>query len=160
MTCSSCGYMMGPFDKNCPRCQNLPRTAPPPPQTPLPEPPAAPAATEPVPTVSVSRSASPLSIAASVICGILCVIGILLIIIGGIEYSRRKDPIYNMNTILHAQAIGGNYIGPGETEADHQIAQIQSKGVEEQSIKIMASGGAFCLPMVLLATFSIRKRKH
>lgn len=25
MTCSSCGYMMGPFDKNCPRCQNLPR---------------------------------------------------------------------------------------------------------------------------------------
>jgi RNA polymerase subunit RPABC4/transcription elongation factor Spt4 len=37
MTCSSCGYMMGPFDKNCPRCQNLPRTAPPPPQTPVPQ---------------------------------------------------------------------------------------------------------------------------
>jgi RNA polymerase subunit RPABC4/transcription elongation factor Spt4 len=47
MTCSSCGYMMSPFDKNCPRCQNLPRTAPPPPPVALPEPPAAPAATLP-----------------------------------------------------------------------------------------------------------------
>lgn len=24
MTCSTCGYMMGPFDKQCPRCENLP----------------------------------------------------------------------------------------------------------------------------------------
>ena len=54
MTCSSCGYMMGPFDKNCPRCQNLPRQSPmtqqnspaqvsmPLPQAPLPEAAAAP----------------------------------------------------------------------------------------------------------------------
>ena len=161
MTCSSCGYMMGPFDKECPRCKlNPPKLAPAAVSAPIQAPVAAAipleAASAPM---SSKRSVSPLSIAISVICGMLCVIGLLLIILGGYTYSKRNEPIYTMNDDLHNRSLTGEYVSPIEVDANRKTAQIETAGLRQEAFKLIAVGGAFCVPVVLLAAVSLAKRR-
>jgi hypothetical protein len=163
VTCPDCGYMLSAFDKECPRCKITP-PKPRPTPTPAPSPePVAVATLEALPVapaVSVSRPTSPVSIAASVICGILCVIGILLIVGGGIAFTHRRDPITAMNDDIQNTSIRGGYVSPYEADGERKIARLESAGYTEQSIKVMAAGGVFCLPMILFAASNTRRRKR
>ena len=161
MTCSYCGYMMGAFDKECPRCKlNPPKLAPAAVLTPTQAPVAAATPLEAVSApMNSKRSVSPLSIAVSVICGMLCVIGLLLIILGSYTYSKRNEPIYTMNDDLHNRSTAGEGVLPIEVDADKKMAQIETAGLRQEAFKLIAVGGAFCVPVILLAGVSLAKRR-
>ncbi len=103
---------------------------------------------------------SPLAIAAAVICGILFVIGILLLVVGGIAFSRRDAAIGDMRAQINDRDISGEGVSPTEQSGDMDIARTQAAAAKQQAVDLLVAGGLFLLPMGVFGAVSAGRRKR
>lgn len=99
---------------------------------------------------------SPFMIAVAVACGLLLVIGVLLVVLGGTTLAASKEPILNAETEMQSANLRGEYISPIDADAARNIAKIQSQQRKDTGSKLVGSGIVFMIPALLLGLIRSR----